>query len=85
MMNKDEAIAELLGKADALRRHTITKIRVRRRYRERHKDFSIDLLLASAKRDFVAERYMVDLIKKKIERRIGEPIGPIEDQDGRFI
>ena len=84
-MNKEEAIAELLGKVDALRRHTITKIRVRRRYRERHKDFSIDLLLASAKRDFVAERHIVNIIKRKIESRFGEPIGPVEDQDGRLI
>ena len=85
MMNKEEAIAELLGQAEAVRHHTITKIRVRRRYRERHKDFSIDLLLAGAKRDFMDEKHMIDVIKKNIESTFGEPIGPVEDLDGRFI
>ena len=85
MMNKEEAITELLDKVDAVRHHTITKIRVRRKYRERRGDVSVDFLLTSAKRDFVTERRLVTVLKKKIEERFGEAIGPIPDQDGRII
>jgi hypothetical protein len=84
MMKKEEAIAELLSQAEAVRHHTITKIKVRRQYRERHNDVSIDILLASAKRDFLTERNILKTVKKRIEDRFGESVGHIKDQDGRL-
>jgi hypothetical protein len=85
MMKKEEAIAELLGKAEIVRHHTITKIRSRRQYRERHKNMSIDILLERAKRDFLYEVKLLKLIKDNIENVIGESIGQVSDQDGRII
>jgi hypothetical protein len=76
-MKKEEAIAEPLDKAEIVRHHTITKIRSRRQYRERHKNMSIDILLDRAKRDFLHEIRLLNLIKNKIENDFGESIGPV--------
>jgi hypothetical protein len=84
-MKKEEAIAEPLDKAEIVRHHTITKIRSRRQYRERHKNMSIDILLDRAKRDFLHEIRLLNLIKNKIENDFGQSIGPVSDQDGRII
>jgi hypothetical protein len=84
-MNKEDARALLLERADDIRHHTITKIRVRRKFRDRHTDVSLELLLLSARRDFLAERRLISLLKKKVEGLCGESIGLIEDQDGRLL
>jgi CheY-like chemotaxis protein len=85
MIDKEEALTRLEANLDSIRHHTIAKIKVRRQFRERHNDVSIDFLLLSARRDFLAERRLVRLAKRNIEEQLGEGLGPVRDQDGHLI
>ncbi len=84
-MNREEAIAILLRDVNDIRRYTIYKIKVRRRFLENHNNVSTDMLLLRAKRDFITERKFMRLVKSRIEKDLGEELGPVEDQDGRQI
>ena len=84
-VNREEAIAILLRDVNDIRRYTIYKIKVRRRFLENHNNVSTDMLLLRAKRDFITERKFMRLVKSRIEKDLGEELGPVEDQDGRQI
>jgi hypothetical protein len=84
-VNRQVAIEDLLKFSTDIRRNTIRKILLRSRYKKNLQLSTAEHLLERAKRDFIEEIRHLRRFKERLERQVGEPIGPIEDQDGRQI
>jgi len=84
-VNRQEAIEDLLRFSTDIRRNTIRRILLRSRYKKNLQLFTTEHLLERAKRDFNEEIRHMKRFKDGLERQVGEPIGPLEDQDGRQI
>jgi hypothetical protein len=84
-MTKTLAVVILMKDVRDIRRSTIARIIARRRFIECHKEIPIEFLLLSARQEFIAERSLMQMAKRRLEHELGEELGPIADQDGRLI
>lgn len=84
-MNRDEAREHVIKFIYSVRRNSLRRIKMRRKFEERHGSIHVALLLESTKKEFDDEVRLIKSFKQKLEDQIDESIGPIEDPDGREI